>query len=138
MRPASLRRTALTWMVVQCIAFALRLVIHPQGHFTAVSPELLALGFGFGAISGLGIAIVYWGLLHAVAFLISKTFGIGQSPWALAIQAAVGILSGVFAVCWLNQLFQDDDPLLFVLFVALGLFGFVRSVSLNGPEKQAS
>lgn len=124
-------------MVVQCVALALRLLVHPQGHFSVVSPELLALSFGLWAISGLGIAIVYWAFLHAVAFLSSKLLGRGQSPWALVAQAAVGILVGVFAVCWLNQVFQDRDPALFALFVALALFGYVRSVSLDFPEKHA-
>ncbi|MFM6966501.1 MAG: hypothetical protein ACKOWI_03960 [Rhodoluna sp.] len=89
------------------------------------------LGVGFGAISGLGIAVLYWGGLHAVAFVTSRIFGPNREQWALVTQVAVGILGGVFTICLLNQVFQDDDYLLFALFVALGLVGFMQSVSLD-------
>lgn len=135
MRIASFRRIALTWMVVQCFALALRLLVHPQGHFSAVSPSLVVLGFGFSAISGLGIAVVYWAILHAIAFLSSRVFGRNHEHWGIASQAAIGVLTGIFAICWLNQVFQDDDLLLFALFVALGFVGFLKSVSLDFPEK---
>ena len=137
MRVAPFPRIALTWIVLQCVAVVMRLLVHPQENLGVTSPALLFLGLGFAAISGLGIAVAYWAMLHGIAFVGSRAFARQLAPWRVMLEAAVGILSGSFVMCIVNQLF-DDDPLLFAIFVTLATFGYVRSVVTDSPPKKAN
>jgi hypothetical protein len=130
------RRMVITWIFTQDLAFLARLLIHPQGHFSHLDASLLALGFGMATLAGLGIASIYWLALRFIAWVGSKLLGQrSASPWFTFSVMAFVILSGVYVLSEINQVFVDGDPYLFTVMVTLATFASVRSLSWSVAAK---
>jgi hypothetical protein len=126
----------ITWIFTQDLAFLARLLIHPQGHFSHLDESLLALGFGMATLAGLGIASIYWLVLRFIAWVGSSLLGQrSASPWFTLSVLAFVILSGVYVLSEINQVFVDGDPYLFTVMVILATFASVRSMFWGAAAK---